>query len=89
MKTFKQFTEACWTGYTAKGMKKKGNRMVPNCVSVSEDGMGAGAVAGPTNAVSSGAIAGTGGKGGEPGVDMKKKKTPVMISMAKRSSPKL
>jgi len=24
--------EACWTGYTAKGMKKKGNRMVPNCV---------------------------------------------------------
>jgi hypothetical protein len=32
MKTFKQYTEACWTGYTAKGMKKKGNRMVPNCV---------------------------------------------------------
>jgi len=24
--------EACWTGYTAKGLKKKGNRMVPNCV---------------------------------------------------------
>jgi hypothetical protein len=24
--------EACWTGYMAKGMKKKGNRMVPNCV---------------------------------------------------------
>jgi hypothetical protein len=24
--------EACWTGYTAKGVKKKGNRMVPNCV---------------------------------------------------------
>jgi len=24
--------EACWDGYTAKGMKKKGNRMVPNCV---------------------------------------------------------
>jgi len=32
MKSFKQYTEACWTGYTAKGMKKKGNRMVPNCV---------------------------------------------------------
>jgi hypothetical protein len=32
MKTFKKFQEACWTGYTAKGMKKKGNRMVPNCV---------------------------------------------------------
>jgi len=24
--------EACWSGYEAKGMKKKGNRMVPNCV---------------------------------------------------------
>lgn len=24
--------EACWTGYTQKGMKKKGDRMVPNCV---------------------------------------------------------
>ena len=22
----------CWKGYTQKGMKKKGNRMVPNCV---------------------------------------------------------
>ena len=84
MKTFKQFTEACWTGYTAKGMKKKGNRMVPNCVPVSEDGV---AVAGPTNAVSSGAIAGAGGKGGEPGVS-KKRKSPVIISMAKRNSPK-
>jgi hypothetical protein len=26
------FDEACWTGYKAKGMKKKGNKMVPNCV---------------------------------------------------------
>lgn len=236
MKTFKQFTEACWTGYTAKGLKKKGNRMVPNCVpeeiipekwsskykssidcsnpkgfsqkahcqsvkkneetinaaqkaasytlesesriskkpgqpdksdkhsdlytdedpkgtihglkfattddakesvskiknsgrshahkiqaavameqranvmgkassagvyrrfinmmkdktkKMNEDGMGGAISAGPTNVVSSGAIAGAGGKGGEPGVNMKKKKTPVMISMAKRSSPKL
>ena len=24
--------EACWDGYTAKGTKKKGDRMVPNCV---------------------------------------------------------
>ena len=23
----------CWQGYVQKGMKKKGNRMVPNCVS--------------------------------------------------------
>lgn len=29
--------EACWKGYKAKGMKKKGNRMVPNCVPESED----------------------------------------------------
>ena len=25
-------TEACWTGYKQVGLKKKGNRMVPNCV---------------------------------------------------------
>ena len=25
-------TEACWDGYTARGLKKKGKRMVPNCV---------------------------------------------------------
>lgn len=24
--------EACWVGYKAQGLKKKGNRMVPNCV---------------------------------------------------------
>jgi len=24
--------EKCWVGYTQKGMKKKGNRVVPNCV---------------------------------------------------------
>ena len=29
--------EECWTGYTQKGMKKKGDKMVPNCVPVSED----------------------------------------------------
>jgi hypothetical protein len=28
--------EACWKGYKAKGMKKKGNRMVPNCVKESK-----------------------------------------------------
>ena len=36
MKTFKQFTEACWKGYQAVGTKRKGNRQVPNCVPVSE-----------------------------------------------------
>ena len=100
MKSFKQYLDekvkqptgdlkkACWTGYTAIGTKQKNGATVPNCVPVKEDGAAA-AVAGPTNAVSSGAIAGAGGKGGEPGVDMKKKKTPVMISMTKRSLPKL
>lgn len=29
--------EACWTGYTQKGMKKKGDKMVPNCVPVNEE----------------------------------------------------
>lgn len=24
--------EKCWTGYTQKGMKKKGKKQVPNCV---------------------------------------------------------
>jgi dephospho-CoA kinase len=29
--------EACWSGYTQKGMKKKGAKMVPNCVPVNEE----------------------------------------------------
>lgn len=88
MKTFKELREACWTGYTAKGLKKKGNRMVPNCVPVKEDGMGgAAAVAGPTNAVSSGSIAGSGGKGGEPGVS--KKRNPIIMGMERRKVPKI
>ena len=28
--------EKCWKGYTQKGMKKKGNKVVPNCVPVGE-----------------------------------------------------
>lgn len=28
--------EECWTGYTQKGMKKKGDKMVPNCVPMAE-----------------------------------------------------
>lgn len=33
MLSFKQFLgEACWTGYKAVGLKKKGNKTVPNCV---------------------------------------------------------
>jgi len=41
---------------------------------INEDGMGGGAIAvGPTNVVGGGAIAGSGGKGGEPGVDLRKR----------------
>ena len=29
--------EACWTGYKQVGMKKKGKKMVPNCVPANED----------------------------------------------------
>jgi hypothetical protein len=29
--------DACWTGYTAVGMKKKNGKMVPNCVPKNEE----------------------------------------------------
>jgi hypothetical protein len=77
--------DACWTGYTAVGMKKKNGREVPNCVPVKEDGVGGGMSAGPTNVVSSGSIAGSGGKGGEPGVS--KKRNPILKPMARRYPP--
>lgn len=54
---------------------------------VKEDGMDGGVA--PTNAVGGGNIAGTGGKGGEPGVNPKKKKGPVLITMAKRNPPNM
>ena len=54
---------------------------------VKEDGMGGGAMgAAPTNTVGGGNIAGSGGKGGEPGVS--KKRNPVM-SFFKRKQPKM
>ena len=31
-KELKGIQEACWVGYKKVGMKKKGDRMVPNCV---------------------------------------------------------
>lgn len=56
---------------------------------INEDGMGGGAVvAGPTNVVGNGAIAGTGGKGGEPGVDLRKKRNPILMKMGSRKAPK-
>ena len=33
---YREILEACWTGYRQQGMKRKGDRMVPNCVPVSE-----------------------------------------------------
>ena len=53
-----------------------------------EDGGAVGST-GPGNAVSTGAIAGTGGKGGEPGVNLKKKKAVVIQPMAHRTPPKM
>jgi hypothetical protein len=33
---FQEIYERCWTGYQQQGMKKKGDRQVPNCVPVEE-----------------------------------------------------
>jgi len=33
----KKMNEACWKGYRAKGMKKKGGKLVPNCKPISEE----------------------------------------------------
>ena len=46
------------------------------------------AAPGPVNAVSTGAIAGTGEKGGEPGVNINKRKRVIVQPMAHRSPPK-
>ena len=96
MKTFKEFKanleERCWTGYKPVPGKKAYSK--GSCVK--EDGGAGGsaggvASAGPTNVVGGGAIAGTGGKGGEPGVYLKKKKAhnPVMMGMGHRKPPKI
>ena len=37
----KDVNEKCWDGYTQKGMKKKGKKVVPNCVK-EEDKKGSG-----------------------------------------------
>ena len=33
---YRELLEACWSGYQQRGMKKKGDRTVPNCVKMSE-----------------------------------------------------
>jgi hypothetical protein len=55
---------------------------------VLEDGGAVGST-GPANVVSGGAIAGTGEKGGEPGVYLKRKRAVVVQPMQKRKSPKM
>jgi len=85
MKTLKQFIDEkgrCWPGHKPVAGKKAYSP--GSCVK--EDGMGAAAAsAGPTNVVGNGAIAGTGGKGGEPGVS--KKRNPIIVNMMKRRKP--
>ena len=56
---FKKLRETCWTGYKQVGLKKKGDKMVPNCVPEEA----------PANSAGGGNIAGIGvGPDGEPGV---------------------
>ena len=59
MISFKKLREACWTGYKQVGTKKKGDKIVPNCVPEEA----------PANVAGGGNIAGIGvGPDGEPGV---------------------
>ena len=59
MLSFKSFREACWSGFKQVGMKKKGKKLVPNCVPEEA----------PANSAGGGNIAGIGvGPDGEPGV---------------------
>jgi hypothetical protein len=34
---YREILESCWTGYRQQGMKRKGDRLVPNCVRMTED----------------------------------------------------
>ena len=70
MITFKKLREACWSGFKQVGMKKKGKKLVPNCVPEEDQQEDA-----PANSAGGGGVAGIGvGPDGEPGVHVKKKK---------------
>jgi hypothetical protein len=85
---FAVYPSAYANGWASKKYKAMGGGWRTE-ETVSEDGMGAGAAGAPTNNVGGGNIAGTGvGASGEPGVS-KKRKSPVIISLAKRNPPKL
>ena len=77
MKTFKQHLDEkgrCWTGYKPVPGKKAFSK--GSCVK--EDGAAGAGSAGPTAVVGTGGIAGVGvGKQGEPGVDLRKRKSKV------------
>ena len=64
MISFKKLREACWSGFKQVGMKKKGKKLVPNCVPEEEQKEDA-----PANAAGGGGVAGIGvGADGEPGI---------------------
>ena len=68
MMTFKQMREACWSGFKQVGMKKKGKKLVPNCVPEEDQQEDA-----PANSAGGGGVAGIGvGVDGEPGIHVKK-----------------
>lgn len=76
------------TSTSLAGIKKR-EREVQYFKHMKEDGVAMGGSPGPANVVSSGAIAGTGEKGGEPGVSPKRKKRVVLQYMNRRSVPKM
>ena len=70
MMTFKQMRDACWSGFKQVGMKKKGKKLVPNCVPEEDQQEDA-----PANSAGGGGVAGiVVGTDGAPGVHVKKKK---------------
>jgi hypothetical protein len=75
------------TAGSLEGIKKR-EREVEYFKHMKEDGEGC-ACGAPTNIVGSGNIAGTGGKAGEPGVNLKKKKTPILMGLGSRKPPKI
>jgi hypothetical protein len=73
---------------TSKAGIMKREREVEYFKHMKEDGEGC-ACGAPTNNVGSGNIAGTGGKAGEPGVNPKKKKSPILMGLGSREPPKI
>lgn len=43
--------DPCWTGYKQVGMKKKGKKMVPNCIPEEAPSMNTGAIPDPKSTV--------------------------------------